>query len=118
MHDDRAMIRGRNARKRALFRRGVSITLSRLSDSTIICLGTLSEIIITDYIVTDTSFHGHDYLYSRSDLTPALSSEASRFYRVTPGFSKTPAPSDNLFSAFYSLGENISTYEHYTRFRV
>ena len=35
MHDDGAMIRGRNARKRALLRSGVSITLSRLSDSTI-----------------------------------------------------------------------------------
>ena len=38
MHDDRAMIRGtgRNARKRALHRSGVSISLSRLSDRTII----------------------------------------------------------------------------------
>ena len=35
MHDDRAMIRGRNARKRALHRSGVSISLSRLSDRTI-----------------------------------------------------------------------------------
>ena len=32
MHDDRATIRGRNARKRALHRSGVSISLSRLSD--------------------------------------------------------------------------------------
>ena len=36
MHDDRAMIRGRNARKRALHRSGVSISLSRLSDRTIV----------------------------------------------------------------------------------
>ena len=36
MHDDRAIIRGRNARKRALHRSGVSISLSRLSDRTII----------------------------------------------------------------------------------
>ena len=35
MHDDRAMIRGRNAQKRALHRSGVSISLSRLSDRTI-----------------------------------------------------------------------------------
>ena len=35
MHDDSAMIRGRNARKRALHRSGVSISLSRLSDRTI-----------------------------------------------------------------------------------
>ena len=35
MHDDRAMIRGRNARKRALHRSGISISLSRLSDRTI-----------------------------------------------------------------------------------
>ena len=39
MHDDRAMIRGRNARKRALHRSGVSISLSRLSDRTITTLG-------------------------------------------------------------------------------
>ena len=45
MHDDRAMIRGRNARKRALHRSGVSISLSRLSDRTIASLYTRPRVL-------------------------------------------------------------------------
>ena len=45
--------------------------------------------------------------FKNLDLTPALLSEAPCFFRVTPGFSKTPAPSYNLFSALYPLDANI-----------
>ena len=52
MHDDRAMIRGRNARKRALHRSGVSISLSRLSDRTI----TVNHGLQSSYSFSEYSF--------------------------------------------------------------
>ena len=42
----------------------ISLTVSRMRTSDE--MFTLSDIIITDYIVTDTSFHGHNY--SRSTV--------------------------------------------------
>ena len=43
----------------------ISLTVSRMRTSDE--MFTLSDIIITDYIVTDTSFHGHNY--SRSTVS-------------------------------------------------
>ena len=61
MHDDRAMIRSRNARTRALHRSGVSISLSRLSDRTIVSQIHLHSArhIITKY-ASQKRDHEHD----------------------------------------------------------
>ena len=47
----------------------ISLTVSRMRTSDE--MFTLSDIIITDYIVTDTSFHGHNY--SRSTVSGKFS---------------------------------------------